>query len=1112
MPAAPLQIDEFLQKTPFRERYQGEGGLYFEQHDCHEFLSYILDPSKGIVSDECMKAFDIQYRTVIKCCGCSQETITMGQMTMLDLNFSEMESRTNEEVSLCALLERFSACTDITDSSCEKCGHKVRKLRRELIKLPNLLLVMFNRAGLDGAKRWRNEVLLPERTLINETAYSLRAVLKHSGQCANSGHYVAERYIVDKAVWVLASDEDIVPNFCSGGDIAMALFSAEACNVVARPRQVLHNMIVTKTTDTRQTRPKPENNNPTLPITPAAAKAYVLDPAEALHSDSSVEREGNIKHKQRETHQAEDFERDPRAAMRQFYSQSLPDVISDPSSLIITDETKAQCLKKYRELMRDDVLVCCCAVCGILKIGEESKDVPLDSRLLKYLACQQVNTTGLSTFNYNGIVFHGNPALVGDTTMKCCKSCHQFLEEARCVEELPPSSFARLDLGGPPDDLPKLSVLEKVVLQRCHPHRTVIRISCRGGAFIASARSDEKFKGHVISFSHDKDNFIEKFLEVASLDQVTANVDVVMVGKTIDQTRRKLAYERLTSIFAVRMDVIGIWLDWLTKNNDSYRHLGPNKLTEDFLVKFRARIIANTVCSEGDTALSGLCAEATATAANCPTDNNDTTTFCFVTQRSPLAEVGSSRRVAEAIKSRISGRPINEYENLRDILLGGFPWLFSRWICPRNTLEKKQMRALLLRLSSKVAIDPGCIFYFCDLLMRRAVSKEVAVAVKGNPEQLAYFERTLGAKDFDSLLDKAIKDPNSKEARVIQAQVLAFVQSCTKKINFSPGKRAACKGPLYAMYRRYGLPSFWITISPNDNDGILALRLSCGKTTAEFPLPSLSERARIIANNPVWSTVVFDRMVNAVCEALFGIKTTTRSLSSKDKSVRGIFGDSRGFFGVVECQKRGCLHLHLVLWAGPSPHEVSKILADPELNRKFGEAMDTILCSSIPEEYWALVRAVHSEGTFASRCAMQYRPATHPIPEILSSSFYDHVYRSAVDVQCHIGHRVGCFPPQKGSAQDRKKQKCRFTFKGVVQLDPTRVYFVEEAPDPQNIYANNPEERPIRLLEAIPHLPPPPEPNIFPFRVRDDRPLIFFAAKPSRPDSKQKSWIRHCTL
>jgi len=281
-------------------------------------------------------------------------------------------------------------------------------------------------------------------------------------------------------------------------------------------------------------------------------------------------------------------------------------------------------------------------------------------------------------------------------------------------------------------------------------------------------------------------------------------------------------------------------------------------VTPDFVAKFRGRIIANTVCSDGDTALSGLCAEATATATNVPTDAHNEMTFSFVTQRSPLAEVGSARRAAEAIKSKISGVSLNEYENLRDILLGGFPWLFSRWNAPKHTLDKQQMRALLMRKCSPVATDAGFIFFLCDMIMRRSVSEEVAVAVKGNPEQLARFERLLGAKDFDTALDKAIKDPQSKEARVIQSQVLAFVQSCTKNLNFSPGKRAACKGPLYSMYRRYGLPSFWVTISPNDNDNVLALRLTSGNVTAEFALPTLSERARAMCANPVWTTIIFD--------------------------------------------------------------------------------------------------------------------------------------------------------------------------------------------------------------------------------------------------------------
>ncbi len=65
-------------------------------------------------------------------------------------------------------------------------------------------------------------------------------------------------------------------------------------------------------------------------------------------------------------------------------------------------------------------------------------------------------------------------------------------------------------------------------------------------------------------------------------------------------------------------------------------------------------------------------------------------------------------------------------------------------------------------------------------------------------------------------------------------------------------------------------------------------------------LPSIYERAQIIASHPVATAKFFHRLITTVLETMI--------------EGERVLGPVKAYFGTVENQRRGSLHLHMLIW------------------------------------------------------------------------------------------------------------------------------------------------------------------------------------------------------
>ena len=80
-------------------------------------------------------------------------------------------------------------------------------------------------------------------------------------------------------------------------------------------------------------------------------------------------------------------------------------------------------------------------------------------------------------------------------------------------------------------------------------------------------------------------------------------------------------------------------------------------------------------------------------------------------------------------------------------------------------------------------------------------------------------------------------------------------------------------------------------------------------------------------------------------EALFGHKKFKKKRFFRS----GIFGKLAAYFGVVENQTRGSLHLHIILWLlGITPDSVRAFVQDPEQERQLVAFLESIVRELLP--------------------------------------------------------------------------------------------------------------------------------------------------------------------
>jgi hypothetical protein len=173
--------------------------------------------------------------------------------------------------------------------------------------------------------------------------------------------------------------------------------------------------------------------------------------------------------------------------------------------------------------------------------------------------------------------------------------------------------------------------------------------------------------------------------------------------------------------------------------------------------------------------------------------------------------------------------------------------------------------------------------------------------------------------------EEAKSQPISDPAvRLLRQHVHATVGHVTG----SDQKRCQLRSQIWSTSISKGPPALWITINPCDLHDPIA-QIFAGEhidldnffATAG---PDKDKRTQNIAADPFAAAKFFHFMIHTILETLLGIEVS----SFQVKSFMGILGRVAAYFGTVESQGRGTLHLHLLIWLmnAPSADELVALL------------------------------------------------------------------------------------------------------------------------------------------------------------------------------------------
>jgi hypothetical protein len=264
------------------------------------------------------------------------------------------------------------------------------------------------------------------------------------------------------------------------------------------------------------------------------------------------------------------------------------------------------------------------------------------------------------------------------------------------------------------------------------------------------------------------------------------------------------------------------------------------------------------------------------------------------------------------------------------------------------------------------------------------------------------------------------------------------VHAVSSNVYGSDASRSNHRGTLWAMTIVFGPPMLWITINPDDLHHPIAQVLA-GADGIDLDAfiktmgPDKDDRARRITADPAAAALFFDFLVTAILEVLMDISITK---GSKRKVVAGmgVFGVVKAYFGAVESQGRGTLHLHILVWLADTPS------AD-ELNSAFtSEAFRDRVRVFIKHCFRAHVPELSTEAEInATKPDAEVGYSLPPDPD--SAGYSEQVRQEAVTIartkQVHTCSEAACMVKRHGKLVCKRGSPWPLSEDFVVNTDGT---------------------------------------------------------------------------
>jgi hypothetical protein len=194
--------------------------------------------------------------------------------------------------------------------------------------------------------------------------------------------------------------------------------------------------------------------------------------------------------------------------------------------------------------------------------------------------------------------------------------------------------------------------------------------------------------------------------------------------------------------------------------------------------------------------------------------------------------------------------------------------------------------------------------------------------------------QSLNIKDIEIALDNNSKRTYSPESNSALNKLLQHIKTIGGRVMGSAYSRTALRTKIHALIYNQSLPHIFLTLNPADIHSPVALYFAGVKLDLDNiqinQLMDTYKRAEIIASHPVATAKFFHLLITNILNTMI---------------VGGVLGPVKAYFGTVESQGRGSLHLHLLIWLDHDmkPADMKEKIQNADFREKLKAYLEDII-------------------------------------------------------------------------------------------------------------------------------------------------------------------------
>ncbi|CAF4098595.1 unnamed protein product, partial [Adineta steineri] len=515
-----------------------------------------------------------------------------------------------------------------------------------------------------------------------------------------------------------------------------------------------------------------------------------------------------------------------------------------------------------------------------------------------------------------------------------CKDCYTAYTKA----QIPKFSTAnKMWIGDIPDELKDLTVVEEKLISIYRHNTCIIKLQ---SPYHSSSTAQSALKGNIITFPQNVPNIASTLpLDMSTLCDT---IKIVFIGS------HKPSRDQIKKILKVRKIKILNALQWLQKHNILYKNvsinhdnvndLPDNDIPEPLWITREEHVNNNEVVNEREGYVSDPLIDATQHGEKVDpniipmhisgildvqgTSITSEDINCYLLEKLHIDSTKSSATSTDKYSTGDDvvymiphgSKPTNEYLNPH-LLPGLYPTLFPYGVGGLDDSSrgvkvsiKDHMYYLLNYDDKRFEKHHSFMFVVFNMMQRREACLQARLLIsKPFFSQEAQTINTITTDELQKVLTQTANGRHSFQYNSRINTLLKNIRCIGGHVMGSVQKRSSLKTLIHGLIFNHGLFSIFLTINPADIHHPLTMHFAGIDFDIDniLPedLPPTYKRAEIVASHPVATAKFFNHLISSILTTLI-----------EGGPNGGVLGKIKAYFGTVESQGRGSLHLHMVIW------------------------------------------------------------------------------------------------------------------------------------------------------------------------------------------------------